>query len=224
MTTFLLAGSSIVSSASASAGLPVGVLPTTLARVSDGTVAGGTPSAGMWRLVGSSWSGDNGGLSGTESILTARVTGGTLYTSTGTALFARQQAGWTLATGAPALVQALGGATSILFAAPASGIASATLGDTLPAAWRSDDAGANTAFVSSLDAGNGMAFAAGGTAGVLRPQGRRLAGRERGPPGRRGRARRPARPPTCLFAGTAETGSSRRTRRRPPEPFPSSST
>ena len=33
-------------------GLPTGILPTTLARVSDGNVAGGTPSAGMWRFVG----------------------------------------------------------------------------------------------------------------------------------------------------------------------------
>ena len=51
---------------------------------------------------------------------------------------------------------------------PATGISAATLGGSLPAAWRSDDVGANTAFVSSLDTGNGVAFAAGGSAGVLR--------------------------------------------------------
>lgn len=159
---------SIRSSTSASAGLPIGILPTTLARVSDGNVAGGTPSAGMWRFVGSSWSADNGGLSGTESILATRAVGGTLYASTGTALFARQQSGWTFATGAPSLVQALGGDSQTLFAAPATGIAAATLGGALPAAWRSDDFGANTAFVSSLDTAGGFTFAAGGTAGVLR--------------------------------------------------------
>ncbi|HTS02769.1 MAG TPA: hypothetical protein VMN04_09610, partial [Thermoanaerobaculia bacterium] len=48
-----------------------------------------------------------------------------------------------------------------------TGIAAATLGGPLPAAWRNDEYGANTAFVSSLDTGNGMAFAAGGGAGVL---------------------------------------------------------
>jgi hypothetical protein len=167
VTQFTLYGSFWASS-SASAGLPTGILPTTLARVSDGNVAGGTPSAGMWRFVGSSWSADNGGLSGTESILTARAVGGTLYASTGTALFARQQSGWTFAPGAPSLVQALGGDAATLFAAPATGISAATLGGTLPAAWRSDDFGANTAFVSSLDTAGGFTFAAGGTAGVLR--------------------------------------------------------
>ncbi|HQQ78718.1 MAG TPA: hypothetical protein PLB01_15295 [Thermoanaerobaculia bacterium] len=169
VTSFLLSGSSIVGSSSASAGLPLGVRPTTLARVpADGSVAGGTPSAGMWRFVGSSWSADNGGLSGTEAILTMRSVGGALYASTGTALFTRRPSGWAGATGAPSLVQALGGDTATLFAAPATGIAAATLGGPLPAAWRADDFGANTAFVSSLDAGNGMAFAAGGGAGVLR--------------------------------------------------------
>ena len=59
---FLSSGASF----SASAGLPLGVLPTTLARLADGSVAGGTPSAGMWRYTGSSWSADNGGLSGTS--------------------------------------------------------------------------------------------------------------------------------------------------------------
>ncbi|HVO50855.1 MAG TPA: hypothetical protein VMV60_07670, partial [Thermoanaerobaculia bacterium] len=168
VTAFTLSGSSIVGSVSASAGLPVGILPTTLARVSDGSVAGGTPSAGMWRYVGSSWSADNGGLSGTESILTTRAVGGTLYASTGTALLARQQGGWTLANGAPSLVQSLGGDAATLFAAAATGIAAATLGGALPAAWRSDDFGANTAFISSLDTAGGFTFAAGGTAGILR--------------------------------------------------------
>ena len=169
ITSFLLSGTSITGSSSASAGLPLGVRPTTLARVpADGSVAGGTPSAGMWRFVGSSWSADNGGLSGTEAILAVRPVGGTLYASTGTALFTRKPSGWVGATGAPSLVQALGGNAATLFAAPATGIAAATLGGPLPAAWRADDFGANTAFVSSLDTGNSMAFAAGGGAGVLR--------------------------------------------------------
>ena len=56
----------------------------------------------------------------------------------------------------------------MLFAAPATGIAAATLGGSLPAAWRADDFGANTAFVSSLDTDGAMAFAAAGTAGALR--------------------------------------------------------
>ncbi len=169
LTAFSLSGSSIGAGTSASAGLPTGVLPSTLARVPvDGSVAGGTPSAGMWRYVGSSWSADNGGLSGTESILATRAVGGTLYASTGTALFARAQSGWTFAPGAPSLVQALGGDAATLFAAPATGISAATLGGSLPAAWRSDDFGANTAFVSSLDTAGSFTLAAGGTAGVLR--------------------------------------------------------
>ena len=169
VTAFTIAFGTITSTTPAGSGLPVGVVPATLARISsDGSVAGGTPSAGMWRWVGSSWTADNGGLSGTEPILAAREVGGTLFASTGTALFARTTGGWSNATGAPAFVQALGGDSTTLFAAPATGIAAATLGGALPAAWRADDFGANTAFVSSLDTGNGMAFAAGGGAGVLR--------------------------------------------------------
>ena len=201
-----LASGGIVASAPAVSGLPLGVLPTTLARVSsDGSVAGGTPSAGMWRFVSSSWSPDNGGLSGTESILAARQVGGTLFTSTGAALFARQQGGWTLATGAPPLVQALGGDSATLFAAPATGISAATLGSLLPAAWRSDDYGANTAFVSSLDAGSGFAFAAGGTAGVLRKKDGGWQPENAGlVPGVDARVARLA--PGQLFAGTAGNG------------------
>jgi hypothetical protein len=188
VTSFSLSGPTIVGSSSASAGLPLGVLPTTLARVSDGSVAGGTPSAGMWRFVGSSWSADNGGLSGTESILAAREVGGTLYASTGTALFTRKQSAWVGATGSPSLVQALGGDAATLFASPATGISAATLGGPLPAAWRSDDAGANTAFVSSLD-----------TRGRSPKEGRRLAARERGPRGGGRRARRPFRTPAAAL-------------------------
>ncbi len=168
-TAFSIVNGTITSATPAVSGLPAGVLPTTLARVSpDGSVAGGTPSAGMWRWVGSSWTADNGGLSGTESIVAAREVGGTLFASTGTALFARTTGGWSNATGAPAFVQALGGDPATLFAAPATGIAAATLDGSLPAAWRADDAGANTAFVSSLDTDGEIAVAAGGTAGVLR--------------------------------------------------------
>jgi hypothetical protein len=165
---FALVAGAVTSSTPAASGLPTGVVPSALARVTDGSVAGGTPSAGMWRFVGSSWSADNGGLSGTESILATRQVGGALYASTGTALFARQQSGWAFAAGAPSLVQALGGDAATLFAAPATGISAATTGGPLPAAWRSDDFGANTAFVSSLETGNGFTLAAGGTAGVLR--------------------------------------------------------
>ena len=168
ITAFSLSGTSIVGSSSAASGLPLSVRPTTLARVpADGSVAGGTPSAGMWRFVGSSWSADNGGLSGTEAILTVRPVGGTLYAATGTALFVRKQT-WQGAPGAPSLVQAIGGDAATLFAAPATGVAAATLGGSIPGSWRSDDYGANTAFVASLDTGNGMTFAAGGAAGVLR--------------------------------------------------------
>ncbi|MEO8056171.1 MAG: hypothetical protein ABI768_13515, partial [Acidobacteriota bacterium] len=168
VSTYTLVNASITSTAPALSGLPVGVVPSALVRVAaDGSVAGGTPSAGMWRWVVSSWSADNGGLSGTESILAAREVDGTLYASTGTALFARKQT-WQAAPGAPSLVQAIGGDAATLFAAPATGIAAATLGGSIPGSWRSDDFGANTAFVSSLDTGNGMAFAAGGAAGVLR--------------------------------------------------------
>ena len=159
----------------------------------------------MWRFVGSSWSADNGGLSGTESILAARQVGGTLYASTGTALFVRQQSGWQNAAGSPSLVQALGGDAATLFAAPVTGIAAATLGGSLPAAWRSDDAGANTAFVSSLDTGNGMAFAAAaprascaGRTGAGSP---RRAGVEFGIDARVVRVLRPT-----LYAGTAGNG------------------
>ncbi|MGA7991260.1 MAG: hypothetical protein WCC53_07520, partial [Thermoanaerobaculia bacterium] len=168
VTSFLLSGASIVSSTSASAGLPLGVLPTQLARVSaDGSIAGGTAGAGMWRFVGSSWSADNGGLSDTASVLATREVGSTLYASSGPNLFARRQSGWQSVSGAPGLVQALGGDAGILFAAPASGGISSSSGTT----FRPDDFGASTLFVSSIDAGSGLAVAGGGAGGVLRRTG-----------------------------------------------------
>jgi hypothetical protein len=202
---YTLTGGVVTSSTTAVSGLPTGILPTTLTSVTSGGIAGGTPSAGMWRFVGSSWSADNGGLSGTESILATRVVGGTLYASTGTALFARAQSAWTFAPGAPSLVQALGGDSQTLFAAPATGISAATLGGTLPAAWRSDDFGANTAFVSSLETASSFTFAAGGTAGVLRKKDGGWQPENSGlPAGADARVARAAG--TTLYTGTAGNG------------------
>ena len=151
------------------AGLPDGVSITSLAAVSDGSIdgiAGGTSNAGMWRLVQNTWSSDDAGLPPNGSVLTTRQVGGKLYASVGTNLFVRQQSAWQAVSGAPALVQALGGDASVVFAAPLSGGISSSSGS-----WRKDEFGANTAFVSSLDAGGGMAFAGAGTAGVLRKTG-----------------------------------------------------
>jgi hypothetical protein len=144
-------------------GLPPGVAISSLAAVAGGTFAGGTPNAGMWRLVASTWSSDNAGLPANGSVLTAREVGGKLYASVGANLFVRQQSAWQAVTGAPSFVQALGGDASVLFAASVSGGISSFAGS-----WREDDFGASTAFVSSLEAGGGMAFAGAGTAGVLR--------------------------------------------------------
>jgi hypothetical protein len=204
---FTLVNGAVTSSTSSVSGLPIGVVPSALTRVpADGSVAGGTPSAGMWRFVGSSWSADNGGLSGTESILATRAVGGTLYASTGTALFARQQSGWMFAPGAPSLVQALGGDTQTLFTASATGISAATPGGSLPAAWRSDDFGANTAFVSSIDTAGTFTFAAGGTAGVLRKKDGGWLPENAGlPAGVDARVTRFAAVP-FLYAGTAGNG------------------
>ena len=94
VTAFTLSNGSITGSASAASGLPTGVSPTTLARVADGSVAGGTDSAGMWRYVGSSWTSDNSGLSGSEPILATRQVGSPLFASTGTVLLQRQALGW----------------------------------------------------------------------------------------------------------------------------------
>ncbi len=148
------------------AGLPLGVAITSLAALSDGSIAGGTSNAGMWRLVQSTWSSDNPGLPPSGSVLTSREVGGKLYSSVGTNLFVRQQSAWQSVSGAPALIRALGGDASVLFAAPVSGGISSLAGS-----WRKDEFGASTAFVSSLDAGGGMAFAGAGTAGVLRRMG-----------------------------------------------------
>lgn len=149
-------------------GLPPGVTISSLAAVSDGSVAGGTPNAGMWRLVASTWSSDNAGLPANGSVLTAREVGGKLYASVGSAsvgssLFVRQQSAWQASSGAPAFVQALGGDASVVFAAPVSGGIFSSTGP-----WREDDFGASTAFVSSFDADGRFAVAGAGNAGVLR--------------------------------------------------------
>jgi len=146
------------------ADLPTGFTLTTLGAVSpDGSIAGGTSNAGMWRLVGFNWSADNSGLPANGSVQTTRQVGGKLYASVGATLFVREQSAWQALPGAPSFVQALGGDTSVLFAASVSGGISSFAGS-----WREDDFGASTAFVSSLDAGGGMAFAGAGTNGVLR--------------------------------------------------------
>ncbi len=148
------------------AGLPIGYTLTTLGAVApDGSVAGGTTNAGMWRLVGFSWSADNGGLPPSGSVQTTRQVGGKLYASVGASLFVRQQSAWQAVAGAPPFTQALGGDTNVLFAAPVSGGVSSS---TTSGSWHPNEFGASTAFVSSLDAGRGMAVAGAGGAGVLR--------------------------------------------------------
>ncbi len=144
-------------------GLPTGVAISSLAAVSDGTVAGGTQNAGMWRLVASTWSSDNAGLPTNGSVLTARDVGGKLYASVGSSLFVRQQSAWQAVLGAPSFVQALGGDASVLFAASVSGGISSSAGS-----WREDDFGASTEFVSSFAADGRFAVAGAGKAGVLR--------------------------------------------------------
>ncbi len=184
------------------AGLPLGVSLTALASVSsDGSVAGGTSNAGMWRFVGSSWSSDNTGLPPNGSALTARQVGGTLYASVGGSLFTRQQSAWQATSGAPTNVQALGGDASVLFAAPVSGIYSSA------GSWREDDYGASGAFVSSLDAGGGMAFAGAGAAGVLRRIGGGWQPENTGlPAGADVRVVRRSGDNSALYAGTAGSG------------------
>ncbi len=144
-------------------GLPLGVAITSLAAVTGGTVAGGTANAGMWRLVASTWSADNAGLPASGVVQTTREVAGKLYASVGGTFFVRAQSAWQALPGAPAGVQAFGGDSSVLFAAPVSGGIFSSTGP-----WREDSFGASTALVSSLDVGDGMAFAGAGTAGVLR--------------------------------------------------------
>jgi hypothetical protein len=186
----------------AEAGLPLGVSLTALASVSsDGSVAGGTSDAGMWRFVGTSWSSDNAGLPLNGSVLTARQVGGELYASVGGSLFARQQSAWQSSSGAPTNVQALGGDSTVLFAAPVSGIYSSA------GSWREDDYGASGAFVSSLDAGGGMAFAGAGMAGVLRRIGGGWQPENAGlPAGADVRVVRRSSDNAALYAGTAGSG------------------
>ena len=184
------------------AGLPLGVAITSLTAVSGGSVAGGTSNAGMWRLVASTWSADNAGLPTNGAVQTTREVAGKLYTSVGGNLFVRAQIAWQAVSGAPSFVQALGGDTSVLFAAPASGGISSSAGS-----WREDDFGASTAFVSSVDVGGGMAFAAAGTAGVLR----RIAGAWQPentglPAGADVRVVRGSGDGSHLYAGTAGSG------------------
>ena len=144
-------------------GLPLGVAITSLAAVTGGTVAGGTANAGMWRLVASTWSADNAGLPASGVVQTTREVAGKLYASVGGTFFVRAQSAWQALSGAPAGVQAFGGDSSVLFAAPVTGGIFSSTGP-----WREDAFGASTAFVSSLDVGDRMAFAGAGTAGVLR--------------------------------------------------------
>jgi hypothetical protein len=185
------------------AGLPIGFTLTTLGSVSpDGSIAGGTSNAGMWRLVGFNWSADNAGLPPNGSVQTTRQVGGKLYASVGASLFLRQQGAWQAVTGAPSFVQALGGDTGVLFAASVFGGISSSSGS-----WREDDFGAATAFVSSLEVGGGTAYAGAGTAGVLR----RSAGCWRPenaglPSGADVRVVRKSGDGSVLYAGTAGNG------------------
>ena len=184
------------------AGLPLGVAITSLAAVSDDSIAGGTSSAGMWRLVASTWSSDNAGLPASGAVQATREVAGNLYASVGGSFFVRAQGTWQALSGAPANVQALAGDASVLFAAPVFGGVFSSTGP-----WREDDFGASTAFVSSLDVGGGMAFAGAGTAGVLR----RIAGgwqpENAGlPPGADARVVQRSDDGSNLYAGTAGSG------------------
>ena len=87
----------------------------------DGSIAGGTSNAGMWRFVSFNWSADNPGLPANGSVQTTRQVGGKLYASVGASLFVRQQSAWQAVPGAPSFVQALGGDANVLFAASVSG-------------------------------------------------------------------------------------------------------
>lgn len=184
-------------------GLPLGFTLTSLAAVSPGgSIAGGTTNAGIWRLVGYTWSADNAGLPANGSVQTTRQVGGNLYASVGATLFVRQQSAWQAVAGAPSFVQALGGDTNVLFAASVSGGISSFVGS-----WREDDFGASTAFVSSLDAGGGMAFAGASTAGVLRKSAGGWQPENAGlPAGADVRVVRKSGDGSALYAGTAGSG------------------
>ncbi len=184
-------------------GLPTGITLTTLGAVSpDGSIAGGTSNAGMWRLVGFNWSADNPGLPPNGSVQTTRQVGGKLYASVGASLFVRQQSAWQAVSGAPSFVQALGGDPSVLFAASVSGGISS-----FASSWREDDFGASTAFVSSLEAGGGMSFAGAGTAGVLRRSAGAWQPENAGlPAGADVRVVRRSGDGSVLYAGTAGNG------------------
>ncbi|MCM3876806.1 MAG: hypothetical protein NEA02_10345, partial [Thermoanaerobaculia bacterium] len=185
------------------AGLPIGFTLTTLGAVSpDDSIAGGTSNAGMWRLVGFNWSSDNAGLPTNGSVQTTRQVGGKLYASVGASLFVRQQSAWQAVTGAPSFIQALSGDASVLFAASVSGGISS-----FADSWREDDFGASTAFVSSLEAGGGMAFAGAGTAGVLRRSAGAWQPENAGlPAGADVRVVRRSGDGSVLYAGTAGNG------------------
>jgi len=184
-------------------GLPAGVTLTTLGAVAPGgTIAGGTSNAGMWRLVGFNWSADNSGLPPSGAVQTTRQVGGKLYASVGASLFVRQQSAWQAVSGAPSFVQALGGDADVLFAASVSGGISSSAGS-----WREDDFGASTAFVSSLEAGGGMAFAGAGTAGVMRRTAGGWQPENAGlPAGADVRVVRKSGDGSLLYAGTAGSG------------------
>ncbi|MEO8587226.1 MAG: hypothetical protein ABI584_13765 [Acidobacteriota bacterium] len=184
------------------AGLPAGVVVSSLAAVPNGTVAGGTPNAGMWRLVESTWSSDNTGLPANGSVLTTREVGGKLYATVGSSFFVRQQSAWQAVSGAPSFVQAIGGDTNVLFAASVSGGVSSSAG-----AWREDDFGASTSFVSSIDADGRFAVAGAGQAGVLRRVGGGWQPENTGlPPGADVRVVRRSGDAGNLYAGTSGHG------------------
>jgi len=185
------------------AGLPTGVAITSLASVGDGTIAGGTASAGMWRLVATTWSSDNAGLPANGAVQTTREVAGNLYASVGGNLFVRAQAAWQALSGAPAFVQAVAGDASVLFAAPVSGGIFSSTGPWSPVS----DFGASTAFVSSLEVGGGMAFAGAGTAGILRRTGGGWQPENAGlPAGADARVVRQSADGSSLYAGTAGSG------------------
>ncbi len=156
----------------ATTGLPAGVIPTSLAPTSAHDVAAGTPSAGVYRFSGGSWTPDNGGLAPNASVATIRQVGAELFASAGLGVVRRGSDGtWDDASqGLPfgAAVASLGGV-----GAPAGPAFAGLLGGGVyrrdGPLWRKDSAGLTSASIFSLDLA-GALWAAAGTSGVARKQ------------------------------------------------------
>lgn len=147
-------------------GLPAGALVTLLADAPDGSVVGGTSSAGLFRLVGASWSADANGLPPNASVQAVGAPGGTLYASVVDGLYARGGTGtWAAAgTGLPdgGIVTAIGGTDAAWSGLSLGGVY--RRGAT--GVWRRTSAGLESAAVWRLEAAGSRLAAAAGTAGV----------------------------------------------------------